>query len=331
MKHSQQGISTEEVLVGIDISKAKLDLWSERDELCGSVANTDAGIADFLSKCRDIPGIRAVMEPTGGYERRLCQALHGAGILFILADAKQGYYFAKSIGQNAKTDSLDAKMLVSFAKLRNFPNRAKPSENQKKLTQWVKRRKQLVDQKVREKGHLETLIDEALIGEIKQDIEYLKKRIALVEKHMAECIAQAPELREKSRRLQTVPGVGPILAATLLGCFPELGTLTRRQAAALMGVAPFNRDSGQKIGKRKTQGGRKNVRRVLYMATVTAATRSNPRLQARYQHLLKQGKLPKVALTACMRNLLVILNTMLRNECDWDPEHTPEKHRQLHS
>ena len=309
--------------IGVDVSKSKLDIASDLPGITQTIANTKSAtnkLATTLSALSD--NVRVVFEPTGGYQRTLENALFDADISFALADTRQSYHFGKMLGLHAKTDVLDAKMLQQFGEYRQLQPVQKPDKNRVKLAHWIKRRKQLSNDIVAKKGRIDTLLDDELRNDIDDHIEQLKERIADIEKRIEACIGSDETLSENNQRMQTVPGVGPVLSHTLLALLPELGTLSRRRIAALVGLAPFAKDSGQKSGQRSIRGGRADVRRILYMAGLVA-TRFNPRLKIRYDKLVLAGKPKKVAITACMRILLTTLNAMLRDKVDWDQAHQP--------
>jgi transposase len=223
--------------------------------------------------------------------------------------------FAKAEGVLAKTDQIDAGVIARFGAALKPEPQAKRTQAQLELNQWVTRRRQLVLMLTAEKNRLQTA-PEAIRANIVRHIEWMQAEIESLEQLINQAIADNPTWRETARRMETVPGVGSVTAATLLADLPELGQLNRQKIAALVGVAPFNRDSGKRRGQRRIFGGRASVRSVLYMATLSAI-RHNPVIRAFYQRLLSKGKIKKVALTACMRKLLVILNTMVKSGQDW--------------
>jgi transposase len=297
--------------VGVDVSKDWLDV-SEGGETF-KAANDEAGIRSLVSRLKTATLV--VMEASGGYEALVAGALAAAEIPVAVVNARQVRDFARAMGQLAKTDAIDATTLARFAEKVQPEVRALRSEELQELAALVARRRQLVEMKVAEQNRL-SLARGRMKKSMRTHIEWLEKQIRNIESDLDDQIRKSPIWREKDNLLQSVPGVGPNLARTLLADLPELGTLTRRQVAALAGLAPFNRDSGTMRGRRCIWGGRHDIRAALYMPTV-AATRCNPILRAHYLHLAGNGKPPKVALIACMRKLLTILNAIVRDRRPW--------------
>src|SRR5512133_1107504 len=306
---------TAEIFVGIDISKAWLDVaLYEREETLRS-ANDDAGIAKLVKRMQELqPGL-IVLEPTGGFEMLVVAELTHAGLPVVVVNAKRIRDFARATGRLAKTDKLDAKVLAHFAAAIRPAVRSLRSEEEEQLTALLTRRRQVLDMLTVEKNRLVT-VRAKMRTSIKAHIEWLSNSLKEVDEEIEDFIENTPLWKEKDALLQSVPGVGPVTAATLLGMLPELGILNRQEIAALVGVAPVNKDSGKKRGKRRIYGGRADIRSVLYMAAL-AAKKFNPVIRAFYERLIKQGKEKKVALTACMRKLLVILNAMMRTNQAW--------------
>jgi transposase len=266
-----------------------------------------------------------VMEATGGYERLISKSLQSSGIKVSVMNPWQTHNFAKSLGKRAKTDKIDARMLAKYAEVINPSPTVVLSDKDYALRQLVLRRTQLVKQRTQEKNRLQQ--SSPLVAKsIRKMIKLIKGEIKGIEAQIKTSVASDSELSVKAETLQSAKGVGLVSAYSLCTMLPELGHLNRRQIAALVGVAPFNRDSGDKSGQRSIVGGRADIRTVLYMATLSA-TRSNKKIKPYYQKLLKQGKKKKVALVACMRKLLVCLNAMLKNKESWqDPKDTAKLH-----
>jgi transposase len=310
--------TTSAIFVGIDVSKARLDVavgekgatWCERN---------DAEGIERLVKCLlELQSELVVIESTGGLERPAFSALARAGVHVALVNPRRVREFAKAIGLAAKTDKLDARLLARFARdVQPLPT-ALPDEADQRLSALLARRKQLLEMLTAENNRLETT-PLTLKEMILEHIAWLEKHLKSIEKDIDDFNRQDPARKEKQDLMRTVKGIGPVTASTLSADLPELGKLNKKEIAALVGVAPFNNDSGNWRGKRRIKGGRASVRQVLYMAAV-AATRSNSLIRAFYQSLLQRGKLKKVALVACMHKLLTILNAMIR---DHQPFHLP--------
>jgi transposase len=260
------------------------------------------------------------MEATGGYEKPLAHFLQGQGVAVSIVNAKRVRDYAKALGLLAKNDVIDAKVIRMFADAVNPKLLPTVSDAQQALDAQVHRRDQLVKQRAMEKQHLETVGNKEAIRSIKRTIAFLDKEIARIEKTIKALIKTDPTLTEKVDRLSGVKGIGDITALTLIADLPELGQLTNKEISALVGVAPFCRDSGAQKGKRTIWGGRIQVRSILYMAALSAV-QYNPPLKAFYDRLLVKGKTKKVALVACMRKLLIVANSMLRNNTEWNPNH----------
>lgn len=299
------------VYVGIDVSKTKLDVAIGQDGEYWQANNDAVGIGKIVERLQAIQPALIVVESTGGLETALITELYGVGLPFALVHPARVRDFARSIGLLAKTDKLDARLLARFGEAIKPPVSRLPGEAEQYLNALMLRRRQLLDILVDEKNHLvSTRL--SLRALVEEHITWLQEEVAELDQQIDDQIRQIPHFKEKEAILRSAKGVGPVLCAKLLSGLPELGQLNRKKIAALVGVAPFNDDSGYRRGKRRTKGGREDVREVLYMATVAAA-RSNPLIKPFYLHLLKQGKLKKVALVACMRKFLTILNAMLRD------------------
>lgn len=307
------------VNVGIDVSKCHLDITILPTGELLHVPNDEAGHALLLARLKAEQNLsRIVLEATGGYERKAAITLFEAGLPVVIVNPRQVRDFARATGRNAKTDPLDALTLAEFAVAVKPDVRDLGTPDQHALASLVARRRQLVTMIGSERQRLQAATTTVVRGDVQASLAFLRERLAIMERELLEAIELDPLAQTRMKLLQSVPGVGTITGLTLLAEFPELGTLSAKEAASLAGLAPMNRDSGKKRGKRRTIGGRGRVRKVLYMATLTAV-RHNPILQAFYERLTAAGKPAKVALTACMRKLLVILNTMIKNGHSWAP------------
>ena len=303
----------EKVFVGIDISKDSLDVAVHASDKQWRFSNDPDGIARLCRALVKLEPALVVFESTGGYEMPLYLSLDEAGLPAASVNARQIRDFARSNGKLAKTDTLDARIIAHFGcAIRPVPHPV-PDTQELKIAQA--RRLQLLEMITAEANRLRGA-PKALKRRIEAHIAWLKQELADTDDELKNMIGKDPVWREKDNLLQSTPGVGPILSATLIARLPELGTLNRRQIAALVGVAPLNRDSGVFHGRRTVWGGRANVRAVLYMATMVA-TRYNPVIRGFYERLCSAGKRKKVALTACMRKLLTILNAMLKHLTPW--------------
>ena len=308
---------TEPGVVGIDVGKAKLDVGFSDDQKVRNWANDEAGRAELSDWVIEQQVKLVVVEASGGYEAAIVSELGERGQAVALVNPTRVRAFARAEGVLAKTDKIDAQVIARFGATMKPKPQARRTQSQVELNQWVTRRRQLVEMSTAEKNRLQTA-PPAMKADIVRHIDWLQAEIEQLEQQVNQAIRTNPTWRETARRLTTVPGVGAVTASTLLADLPQLGQLNRQKIAALVGVAPFNHDSGKRKGKRRIFGGRASVRSVLYMATLSATTH-NPVIKSFYQRLLAKGKLKKVALTACMRKLLVILNTMVKSEQDWEP------------
>lgn len=307
-----------EYYVGIDVSKATLDLASLPDAETWTVTNDDAGLAELLPRLVALRPTLIVLEATGGFESAAVAALAKLGLPVVVVNPRQVRDFAKSMGRLAKTDALDAFTLALFGERVRPAVRPLPDEAAQLLDALLTRRRQLIEMLTAEKNRL-GFARGPVRRDITQHLRWLEKRLADVDGDLTDAIAASPLYRAQDDLLRSVPGVGRVTAFTLLGKLPELGRLSRREIAALVGVAPLNRDSGQMRGKRFVWGGRAPVRAVLYMAALVGV-KHNPRLRVFYERLCAAGKVFKVAITACMRKLLTILNAMARSGTPWQPE-----------
>lgn len=311
-----------EHFVGIDVSKAVLDVAVLPTEEKWSVPNSSEGVQGLVQKLKKLEVRLVVLEASGGLERRAIAALAGAGLPVVAVNPRQARDFAKATGKLAKTDAIDAAVLALFAeRIRPEPRPLKDAQAQE-LEALVVRRRQVVDMIGAEKNRLRAAPPSKQVRTaIGRTIAWLEKQLDENDSDLEKAVKSSGAWREKDNLLRTVPGVGKVLSRTLVSQLPELGTLTRKQIAALIGVAPLNRDSGTLRGRRCVWGGRAQVRKVLYMGALVAA-RFNPIIRAFHERLVAAGKLPKVALVACMRKLLTILNAMVAANAPWKPEIT---------
>jgi transposase len=311
------------VCVGIDVSKLNLDLATGDTHATWQFTNDAQGHRAIIKQLQGVPPVKLiVLEATGGYERTIVAALLAAKFPVVVVNPRQVRDFARATGQLAKTDRIDAMILARFASTINPQLRALPDENTRLLQEKIARRGQLVHMITAEKNRLQQAHSQAVQHSIQQVIALLKQQLKELDDDLDTMIRQSPAWREKEDLLKSVPGVGDQTARQLIINLPELGQCSRQQIAALVGVAPFNRDSGPRRGQRTTCGGRAHVRATLYMATL-AATRFNPVIRRHYQNLVDVGKRKKVALVACMRKLLTILNAMLRDGKSWKHQPMP--------
>jgi transposase len=297
--------------VGIDVSKDRLDVAVLAESKEQQVANTSQGIAQLVAWMQELEPELIVVEATGGYQRSLVDALFHAGLPVAVVNPVRVRQFARACGLLAKTDKLDAQVLAVFGQRVQPKLYTGKSEAEKQLGALLVRRKQVEEMLKAEQNRLRT-ISPSLRNSVEQVIVCLREQKKCLDEQIQLFLQEQPAWQEQTEILGSAPGVGMVTTATLLAELPELGQMDRKKIAALVGVAPMNYDSGKKRGYRKTKGGRTNVRSVLYMSTLVA-TRYNPLIRAQYQHLLKRGKEKKVALTACMRKFLTILNAMLRD------------------
>lgn len=301
--------------VGIDISKDRLDIATRPTGATFGVDHDATGVATLLERLQALGPTLIVLEATGGLEVFLTAELAAAGLPVVVVNPRQVRDFAKATGRLAKTDRIDAQVLAHFAEaVRPLP-RPLPDASTQALSALIARRRQVVQMLVAEKNRL-SMAQKPIRVDIQKHILWLEKRLKALDGDLTRMIQQSPLWREAEDLLQSAPGVGPVISRTLLADLPELGTLNSKQIAALVGVAPLNHDSGKWRGKRIVWGGRASVRCALYMSALTAV-RYNPVIKVFYQRLQKAGKPKKVALTACMRKLLIILNAMLKHRTPW--------------
>lgn len=303
--------------VGIDVAKEHLDLAFGATAAPEQIAYTPAALTQLVTRLQALPAVQVIVEATGGLEVRLLTALWAAGLAVSRVNPQRVREFAKASGRLAKTDRLDARLLAQFGAALQPAATPLPSADSATLVALVNRRRQLVDMRTMAHNRRGSA-PEPLQVRLDSHLAWLDAEIAALDQEISDFIQQSPAWAAKDAVLQSASGVGPVTARTLLAALPELGTIDRKQIAALVGVAPFNHDSGRVRGKRVIQGGRYEVRSVLYMATLSA-TRYNPTIRTFYEHLLAAGKAKKVALVACMRKLLTMLNAMLRDMKTWNP------------
>ena len=303
------------VWVGVDVSKDQLAVALRPSGEQFSLANDGRALRSLIKRLARLRCARIVVEATGGYETLLVAGLQVAELPVVLVNPRWVRSFARSLGQLAKTDRIDARVLALYAERAELKVRELPDEQTRELRGLCARRDDLVEMIVAEQNRLEHA-PKRLLREIRAHISYLRKRLKHLDRDIDSAVRGSDLWQQKNELLNSVPGVGPVLRASLLAWLPELGTLNRQEAAALVGVAPFNRDSGLMHGRRTVTGGRAPLRRVLYCAT-SAAIIWNPRLRAYYEHLIGNGKLHKVALVATMRRLLLILNAIIKTRTPW--------------
>lgn len=304
-----------ECFVGIDVSKDTLDIGVYPTQDTQRVPNNQSGLDELIQWLQGMAPQLIVCEATGGYETLAVSSLAAAGLPVVVVNARQIRDFAKSIGRLAKTDALDAGVIARFASAVRPELRAVKDSRSQELTGLVTRRRQIVEMIVAETNRL-TAATRRNRRDIQTHIRWLQKRLEQINDEIKRNIQNGPLWRTTDQILQSAPGVGPTTSAMLISCVPELGQLNRKKIASLVGVAPLNRDSGRFKGRRMIWGGRAQVRSVLYMSTLSAI-RFNPIIQQFYQRLRNAGKCSKVALVACMRKLLIILNAMVRDQTKW--------------
>lgn len=302
--------------VGIDVSKEHLDVVLRPTGEYLMANNDERGIESLAARLKEVGPALVVVEATGGMEQPVGAALAVGGLPVAVVNPRQVRDFAKAVGRLAKTDRIDAAVLAHFAEAVRPEPRPLADEDARELSALVLRRRQLLDM-ITAEGNRARTAPKRVRKRIEAHLRWLRKELKRANEDLERAVRESPVWREKDDLLRSVPGVGPTLSATLLAELPELEHLDRRRLAALVGVAPLNRDSGTLRGIRTVWGGRSAVRKTLYMATL-AATRSNPTVKSFYERLVAAGKPKKVALTACMRKLLAIVGAVLRNRNPWD-------------
>ncbi len=309
------------LVVGIDVAKDKLDIAIRPLNTCDTIPYSEEGLAKMVSELGKLSPKMIVVEATGGLERDCVTALHIATLPVVVVNPRQVRDFAKATGRLAKTDQIDADIIAHFGEAVKPEIRALKTEQQSNLADMLTRRRQLIDMRKAEQQRLSSARN-TVKKNIQEHINWLNKRIKDIDRDLDDFIEKTAKFKKQKEIVTSVPGVGAVMAATLGAFLPELGTLDRKQIAALAGVAPFNRDSGRFTGKRIVWGGRANLRSVLYMSTLTAI-RCNPVIRSFYNRLVGAGKAKKIAITACMRKLLTILNAMVKNETYWQEKQNP--------
>ena len=310
-------MSEQQIFVGIDIAKAQLDIALRPTGERWAVPNDDPSMTTLVARLHAVHPTLIVLEATGGYHRAAVAALAAAGLPVVVVNPRQIRDFAKATGQLAKTDALDARALAHFAEAVRPTPRPLPTAQEEELRALLARRRQLVVMRTAELNRLGSTLP-SLHADLQAHIAWLDERLAALDAMLDTTLRASPIWRERETLYRSVPGIGPVSARTLLLDLPELGTLSRQRIAALVGVAPFNCDSGTMRGRRAIWGGRAPLRATLYMATLVAV-RHNPVLKTCYERLLAAGKAKKVALVACMRKLLTILNAMVKHQTPWQP------------
>lgn len=303
------------IFVGIDVSKAQLDVEIRPSAEKQSFANDKVGIKALVKRLAKIGPTLIVLEATGGYERQVTRALVSADLPAVVVNPRQVRDFAKATGQLAKTDSIDAGVLAHFAEVIRPALRPLPDAVTLELRALTSRRRQILEMIAAENNRLE-MTSKAVRKSIGAHVRWLEQALERANQELDRAIEQSPIWKENEELLRSAKGIGPVTSRTLLAELPELGTLDHKQIAALVGVAPFNRDSGSLKGRRSIWGGRAPVRCALYMATLVA-TKHNPVIRDFYNRLTAKGKIFKVALVACMHKLLTILNSMIKHKTSW--------------
>jgi len=308
----------EQTYVGIDVAKDRLDVHLRPSGEAFAVARDGEGLAELAKRLRVLAPALVVLEATGGIEVTVAAALHAAGLPLAVVNPRQVRDFARATGRRAKTDALDAAVLAHFAEAIRPTPRPVADERSRALGELIARRRQIVEMMTAERNRRARLTGRRMVESVERVLAALERELADLDADLDDTIRRTPAWREAENLLKSVPGVGDITARVLIANLPELGALDRKKIAALVGIAPFNRDSGRSRGKRTIQGGRATVRRALYMAALVAC-RHNPTLRDFHQRLVTLGKPAKVAIVAVMRKLLTILNAIIRDRKPWLP------------
>ncbi|MHB8070032.1 MAG: IS110 family RNA-guided transposase [Desulfobaccales bacterium] len=306
-----------QVFVGLDVSKQKLDVAVRPKGRHFVTSNDDRGIKQLVKRLTALKPQLIVLEASGGYELLATAALAEARLPVALVNPQPVRKFAGATGKLAKTDKIDAQVLAHFAEALRPEPRPLPDQDLQMLKAVLHRRLQVVKMIGQEKNRLEKTFIPNLRRDIQDHLAWLQKRLKELDQDLDDQIRQSPLWRDRDRLLQSVPGIGPVVSQAVIAQLPEIGVLSGKKIAALVGVAPFNRDSGRFRGKRMIRGGRSYLRNMLYMAAVVAS-QWNPVIRSFYQRLLAAGKTPKLALTACIRKLVLILNAMVKNNQPWN-------------
>lgn len=312
-------MSNTDACVGIDLSRDRLDVAVAEQTETWTVSNDAAGRRSLAEQLQTLAPRLVVMEASGGLERAVASALRAADLSVAVVNPRRVRHFAQATGRLAKTDRLDAAVLADYAHTCRPEPQPEPEEAQTELSELIARRRQVVEMLTAEKNRRRTA-PAHLLPKLEEHIAWLERQLEELDRRIAEAQQAVPAWREQTELLESVPGVGPVTSATLLAQLPELGELDPKQLAALVGVAPFNRDSGARRGERSIWGGRASVRSCLYMSALRAV-QCNEVLRDFYLRLQAAGKPEKVILVACMRKLLVILNAMVKHRTPWDPQH----------
>jgi transposase len=312
-------MDTTPIFVGIDISKAYLDTATRPGHQVARHANDPAGIAALVARLKPLAPALVVVEATGGLELPLMAALQAAGIPAAAINPRQARDFAKATGRLAKTDRIDAEVLAHFAEAVRPEARPIPPAEVRALDALLSRRQQLLEMQVMESNRLGSCADPTVRAGLERHLAWLKAEVADADRRLAEAVQASPAWKERDGLLRSIPGLGPVTSLTLLAALPELGSLDGGKLSALVGLAPYADDSGTRRGGRHVRGGRAVVRRVLYLAALSAV-RYNPAMKAFKERLMARGKKAKVILTAVARKLLVIANAVVRTGRPWDPE-----------
>ena len=308
--------------IGIDVSKQQLEVAAHESDYQFRCANKASAFGELVAELIAMRPALIVLEATGGLEMPVVSALHAAGLPVVVVNPRQVRDFAKALGQLAKTDRLDARVLAHFAAAIKPPLRPIKSKEEQELDALTGRRGQLIEMLTDEKNRRGSAASDTVRDEIKEHIDWLEERIAELDQQLKTLLNSSARWQAKDEILQSVPGIGPVVSFSMIADLPELGTLNRQQLSKLVGVAPLNRDSGQQRGTRHIYGGRARLRSVLYMAALTAS-RHNPVIKAFYERLRANQKPFKVAITACMRKLLAIINVMIRDSTRWKIKDAP--------
>jgi transposase len=306
----------ENTFAGIDVAKDELVVHILPTNQQLTVPNSKEGIIELLKLFKENEPVQVILEATGGLERELLTNLVAKGIPAAAINPRQARDLAKGLGELAKTDAVDARILARFAQLQCIPTRPIPTLETQEMNDLVTRKEQLIQMRTMEKNRKHAATQKAIQKSIEKLIEHFDKQIAAIDARIEKMIADNPDWSEKDKILQSVPGVGTKTSQVLISALPELGTINRQEIAALAGVAPFCDDSGKRSGARRIKGGRADVRKALYMAALSAV-RFNKKLKLFFERLIAEGKKFKVALVATMRKLLTILNVMVRTKTAW--------------
>ena len=306
-----------DAIIGIDISKDRLDVFVLPSRQAFSVARNAEGLEGLVTQLTTLGCKLVVMEATGGFEAVVAAALAGAKLPLAVVNPRRIRAYAQALGRLAKTDRLDAETIALYGEAAKIEPQSVPDEASRELGELVARRRQIIDTMTAERNRSRMLINKRLLKGVDRILAILQKELSAIEEEIKERIRRTPAWREKDELLQSVPGIGDNVSSMLIADLAELGTLSRRKIASLVGVAPMSDDSGKHKGRRHIRGGRTAVRSQLYMATLAGITH-NPVIAAYYKRLRAAGKTAKQALTACMRKLLTILNAILRDNRPWD-------------